>query len=114
MKRFIITLIVATLIIAACAAVPATASAEVVQRDSRTYAEVPAVCSCVATIDGYVFTGMPYSPFVAHLFGYDDNATAADLWSDLASKPGYVSNPPVTSISTATTVSGTVEDDSEG
>lgn len=77
-----------------------------VVRDGSTFTAEPSACSCITTIDGYVFSGMPY---------YDGSAavdSAVELWWALAADPSYVPLPPVTSVSTTTTVSGTVGDDS--
>ena len=59
-----------------------------------------ATCSCVTTIDGYVFVGMPYSD-------------AVNQWLEMQAKPGYVSLPAVTSVSTTLVVSGTVSQDGD-
>src|SRR5262245_33926014 len=65
-------------------------------------AQEPApACSCVTTIDGYVFVGIPYAEAVAQ-------------WLELQSQPGYVSLPPVTSVSTTIEVSGTVSENDQG
>ena len=83
-------------------AVPlAHAAVALVQLDSRTWAATPSQCSCVTTIDGYLFIGMSY-------------IDAVNKWFELYRTPGYVSNPPITSISTTTTVSGTVGDPDGG
>ena len=72
-------------------------------RQGNTFTQTTSPCSCVTTIDGYLFTGMPYydaSPAVD---------SAVELWWMLASDPGYQPLPPVTSVSTTSTVSGTVD-----
>jgi hypothetical protein len=78
-----------------------TLPAGVQQVNSATFVQTVNPCSCTVTIDGYTFNGMPY---------YDGTTkSAVGLWFELLAQPGYVSRPPVTSISTTTTVSGTVD-----
>lgn len=59
-------------------------------------------CSCVTTIDGYTFVGVPY---------YDPSPaidSAVEEWWALYSRPDYHSLPPVLSISTTMEILGTV------
>jgi hypothetical protein len=71
------------------------------QVNSATFVQTENPCSCQVTLDGYVFEGMPF---------YDGTSkSAVGLWFELLAQPGYVSHPAVTSVSTTTTVSGTVE-----
>lgn len=59
-------------------------------------------CSCTVTIDGYVWSGLPY---------YDGSAavdSAVEVWWLLTEVPGYVVQPAVTSISVAIEVAGNV------
>jgi hypothetical protein len=77
-----------------------TLPAGVQQVNSATFVQTVNPCSCSVTIDGYSFIGMPY---------YDGTTkSAVGLWFELLSQPGYVSYPPIKSVSTTTTVSGTV------
>jgi len=96
-----------TILTAAVAfAVPSAASAGIV-RSGNTFTASPAVCSCVTTIDGYVFSGVPY-------YAPEGTAdSAVELWLALRADPAYLSLPPVTSVSVDSTVSGEVEDDGD-
>jgi hypothetical protein len=96
--------IIAPLVVAFGLAIPASASADIT-RSGSVFVAQPQVCSCVTTIDGYLFSGMPY---------YDSSPatdSAVELWWKLAADPNYTPLPPITSISTDTTVSGDVPDD---
>ena len=98
MKRTLSTLAVAV----AMAFSSTAASADVVKTSSHSYAAVPATANAVTTIDGYLFTAMPYyngSPAVD---------SAVEVWWALEADPNYLSLPPIKSISADTTVSGTV------
>jgi hypothetical protein len=97
-KKWLIALILAAL---AAAGVAPAAPAQIV-RSGNTFTQTTDPCSCVTTIDGYLFAGVPYydaSPAVD---------SAVELWWALAADPSYVPLPPITSISTTATVSGTV------
>lgn len=59
------------------------------------YVQLQNPCNCIVTIDGYLFGGLSY-------------VEAATLWMDLYDDPGYVSLPPITSITLPVIVSGTV------
>lgn len=107
--------------IAIALAAPGVASAAVtlppgvVQTSGTTFAyAAPGSCSCVTAIDGYVFSGFPYSPYVRDWLRSQGmpapDATAVDLWLDLKAQPGYTPGAPITSISTTATVTGTVND----
>jgi hypothetical protein len=118
MKR--LALLAITAIAALAAIAPATAGADVV-RSGNTFTATPSYCSCWSTVDGYVFDGIPYSPFVRDVFLHlpagtpvvvdGENTGIADK---LRASPDYLSLPPVTSGSVQTTVSGTVEDAQSG
>lgn len=106
-----IKMIVAALIAAFFLAAP-VASANVV-RNGSTFTEVDHPCSCWSTIDGYQFTGIPYSPYIRDVFLKlpASTPTAVDIWWELRSDPNYLSLPAVTSGSVESTVSGTVDED---
>ena len=107
-------------------AAPAVASATQVvlppgvQGSGFVFQAQPSLCSCVSTIDGYMFSGFPYSSWTRDWLrsvGVNipaDAPTVVDLWFDLRAQPGYVPGTPITSISTTSTVSGTVGDDGSG
>lgn len=59
------------------------------------YEAVPKQANSIATIDGYTFVNFTWP-------------NAANLWCQLYITPGYVSRPPITSISVTVDVSGTV------
>lgn len=92
----------------ACLIVAAPASADITQTGNRFTAQ-PSYCSCVSTIGGWVFQGIPYSPFVRDSFLRlpAGTPTAVDLYFDLGLYRTPL--PPVTSVSTTIEVGGTVD-----
>jgi hypothetical protein len=93
-------------VIATSAFAAPVAHADIV-RSGNVFTQDANPCSCVTTIDGYLFSGMPY---------YDGSPavdSAVELWWALAADPNYQPLPPITSVSTTTTVSGTVDEGDE-
>jgi hypothetical protein len=102
LRKFFTLAVAAALLSLAVLSIPAAASADVT-RSGRTFTASPPTANAVTTIDGYVFVGLPYynaSPAAD---------SAVELWWQLSADPGYLSLPPVASISADTVVSGTVE-----
>jgi hypothetical protein len=110
MKRIILAL-TATITLALTSA----ASADVT-RSGNTFTATPAYCGCWTTIDGYIFNGIPYSPYIRDVFLRLPASTPVvvsgddtGIWDLLRQDPSYLSLPPVTSGSVDVTVSGDVE-----
>lgn len=94
-----------------CGFVATGARADIV-REGNTFNANPAYCSCWSTVDGYVFNGIPYSPFVRDVFlGLpSDTPVVTDMMDALRADPNYTPLPPVTSVGGEVTIGGTVED----
>lgn len=64
-------------------------------------------CSCVTSIDGHVFVGMPYYAPSSEV------DSAVEYWWELSARPDYRSLPPVLSVSVITEITGTVDPPSD-
>ena len=116
MKRLLVLTALAVLLaIPAAAPAAVTLPPGVTQTGPTSFAAIPSFCPsvCVSSIDGYTFTGIPYSPYVRDVFLQLPASTpvATDLWFDLRAQPGYTPGAPVYAVSGTVTITGTVGDD---
>lgn len=115
MKRILasIVTVAAFAVAAAPAGADVTLPAGVTQTGPTAFAAAPSFCPsvCSSAIDGYTFTGIPYSPFVRDVFLRlpATTPTAVDVWRAIRSEPGYRPGAPVRAVSGEATVSGEVD-----